>query len=99
MKKAELYYKMVEKGIALDGFEELSGSEYFTAQETGDNDVYKHEVKDGVCIFRTKGASDTTTLELLFRSYLCLKTIKNILLFTFITAIIASVILLVTTLI
>lgn len=92
MKKSELYYKILISGIELENLQMLSGEDYEKAVSENDSDVYKVANGNGIYYFRTTGANKETFLELQFRTYKCIKLIRDVILFSLISAIVAAVI-------
>ena len=92
MEKSSLYLNIKESGIALENFELLSKEDYEKAVSDGDTNVYKEANKNGIYYFRTTGANNNTFLEIQFRTYKCIKLIRDIILFSLISAIVAAVI-------
>lgn len=96
MKKSELYYQIKSNEINLENFDLISKEDYEKAVSDDDPDVYKEANNSGTYYFRTTGANKDTFLEIQFKIYKCIKTIKNIIVFSFVCAIISAVILLIT---
>lgn len=86
MKKSELYLKIKESGIELDDFVLLSKEEYESAVSKNEKNVYKENLSGSAYYYRTNGANDNTMLEIQFKIFQCLKTIKSIVVFTFAAA-------------
>lgn len=92
MKKSELYYNILMSGIELENLQMLSGEDYKKAQSEGDENIYKISNNNGTYYFRTTGANKETFLEIQFRTYKCIKLIRDVILFSLISAIVAAVI-------
>lgn len=86
MKKEELYLKIRENGIELDNFVLISKEEYESAVANNEKNIYKEKSSGSDYYFRTNGANDNTMLEIQFKIFQCLKTIKSIVVFTFAAA-------------